>query len=133
MLPSLVLGFAVAGPLARMVQASHEQSLSAPYILAAKARGTLRRSYQIWSAIRPSIGPVLTFLALEAAFLLSGTVVTETVFSRPGLGRLLINAILQGDFAIAQGIVILATAFYTASRVFAESASILLDPRTVDQ
>jgi ABC-type dipeptide/oligopeptide/nickel transport system permease component len=126
----LVLGFAVAGPFARIVQSSYEQSLQANYTLAAKARGNLHRGYQVWSSIRPSIGPVITFLALEAAFLLSGTVVTETVFSRPGIGRLLINSILQGDFAIAQGIVILATILYTTSRVVAEGATLVLDPRT---
>jgi ABC-type dipeptide/oligopeptide/nickel transport system permease component len=130
LLPSLVLGFAVAGPFARLVQSSYEQSLQAKYTLAAKARGSLHRGYQVWYSIRPSIGPVVTFLALEAAFLLSGTVVTETVFSRPGLGRLLINSILQGDFAIVQGIVILATILYTASRVLADGATLLLDPRT---
>lgn len=133
LLPSLVLGFAVAGPFARIVQSSYEKSLDAQYTLAAKARGPLRSWHQTWYTLRPALGPVVTFLALEAAFLFSGTVVTETVFSRPGLGRLLINSILQGDFAVAQGIVILATVVYTASRVLADGANMFLDPRTAER
>jgi peptide/nickel transport system permease protein len=66
--------------------------------------------------------------ALEAAYL-SGAVVTETVFSRPGLGRLLVSAILQGDFPIVQGLVVLAAIVYTASHFLADALAMLIDPR----
>jgi peptide/nickel transport system permease protein len=67
--------------------------------------------------------------ALEAAFLLSGTVITETIFARPGLGRLLIDSILDGDFPIAQGIVAVVAIFYTVSHIAADLLSLAIDPR----
>jgi ABC-type dipeptide/oligopeptide/nickel transport system permease component len=67
--------------------------------------------------------------ALEAAFLFSGTVVTETVFSRPGLGRLLVSSILQGDFPVAQSIVALAAILYAISHSLADVLSHMIDPR----
>jgi ABC-type dipeptide/oligopeptide/nickel transport system permease component len=67
--------------------------------------------------------------ALQAGFLLAGTVVTETVFSRPGMGRLLVSSILQGDFPVAQGVVVLAALFYTATHLLADLLAMLADPR----
>ena len=97
-LPALVLGFAASGPFARAVHSGLESSLSSPFILAAKARG-LRRSRRLyWHALRPALPAAIALIALEAAFLFAGAVVTETVFSRPGLGRTLVRSILQADF-----------------------------------
>ena len=85
-LPALVLGFAASGPFARAVHSGLESSLSSPYILAAKARG-LRRGRRIyWHALRPALPAAITLIALEAAFLFAGAVVTETVFSSAGVG-----------------------------------------------
>ena len=128
-LPALILGFASAGALAKVVQSGLEGSLQEPYMLAARARGIRPRMRFIWHALRPSLAPAISLAALEAAFLFSGTVITETVFSRPGLGRMLVNAILQGDFAIVQGIVVIAALLYVATQVLAEILSIILDPR----
>jgi ABC-type dipeptide/oligopeptide/nickel transport system permease component len=72
---------------------------------------------------------VVSLSALEAAFLFSGTVVTETVFSRPGLGRLLVSSILRGDYPVALGLVALAAIFYTASLLIGDLIAIALDPR----
>ena len=128
-LPASVLGFASAGAIARVVQSGLEESIQKPYILAARARGISRGLRLFWHALRPALPPVISLSALQAAFLFSGTVVTETVFSRPGLGRLLISSILQGDFPIAQGIVILAALLYTASHHLADILAMLIDPR----
>jgi ABC-type dipeptide/oligopeptide/nickel transport system permease component len=68
-------------------------------------------------------------IALEAAFLFAGTVVTETVFSRPGLGRLMVRSILEGDFPITQGLVVIAAIIYTSSHVLTDWMAILSDPR----
>jgi ABC-type dipeptide/oligopeptide/nickel transport system permease component len=73
--------------------------------------------------------PVVSLTALEAAFLFAGTVITETVFSRPGLGRLLVTSILQGDYPIAQGLVALAAIFYTTSHMLADILAFTIDPR----
>ena len=102
-------------------------------MLAARARGIRPRWRFIWHALRPSLPPVLSIAALEAAFLFSGTVITETVFARPGLGRMLVNAILQGDYAIVQGIVVLAAALYVFTQALSEILSIILDPRLARQ
>ncbi len=129
LLPALVLGFASSGAIARVIQSGLEESMLAPYMLAAKARGINKESRLLWHALRPSLPPAISLIALEAAFLFAGTVVTETVFSRPGLGRLLVNSILQGDYPIAQGIVVLAALFYTFSQSLADILAFISDPR----
>jgi peptide/nickel transport system permease protein len=129
LLPSTVLGFASSGPIARVVQSGLEESIQKPYILAARARGISGGLRLFWHALRPALPPVISLTALQAAFLFGGTVITETVFSRPGLGRLLISSILQGDFPIAQGIVILAALLYTISYHLADILAVLIDPR----
>jgi peptide/nickel transport system permease protein len=129
-LPAAVLGFAASGPFARAVQSGLERSLRSPYLLAARARGLRRGGRLYWHALRPALPPAVSLIALETAFLFSGTVVTETVFSRPGLGRTLVRSILQGDFPVAQSIVGLAALFYVGSQVMADAFSWILDPRT---
>ena len=132
-LPALVLGFAASGPFARAVHSGLESSLGSPYILAAKARG-LRRGRRIyWHALRPALPAAIALIALEAAFLFAGAVVTETVFSRPGLGRTLVRSILQADFPVAQGIVALAALLYVGSQVVADGLGWILDPRLRDR
>ena len=128
-LPALVLGFASSGPIARVIHSGLSESLRSPFILAARARGIRRGFRLLWHALRPTLPPVISLIALEAAFLFTGTVVTETVFSRPGLGRLLVKSILDGDFPIALGLVALAAIFYTISHVFADLLTLMIDPR----
>jgi peptide/nickel transport system permease protein len=131
-LPALVLGFAAAGPFARAVHSGLESSLRSPFILAAKARGLRRGRRLYWHALRPALPAAITLMALEAAFLFAGAVVTETVFSRPGLGRTLVRSILQADFPVAQGIVALAAIIYVGSQVLADGLGWALDPRLRD-
>ena len=128
-LPALVLGFAAAGPFARAVRSGLDSSLRSPFILAAKARGLRRGRRMYWHALRPALPAAIALIALEAAFLFSGAVVTETVFSRPGLGRTLVRSILQADFPVAQGIVALAAIIYVGSQVLADGLGWILDPR----
>jgi ABC-type dipeptide/oligopeptide/nickel transport system permease component len=128
-LPVLVLGYASSGAIARVVQAGLSESLIRPYMLAARARGLRPRIRLLWHALRPALPPAVSLSALEAAYLFGGTVVTETVFSRPGLGRLLVSSILQGDFPIAQGLVVLAAIVYAASHFAADALAMTIDPR----
>ncbi len=132
-LPALVLGFAASGPFARAVHSGLEETLSSPYILAARARGLGQSRRWYWHALRPALPAAVALLALEAAFLFAGAVVTETVFSRPGLGRTLVRSILQADFPIAQGIVALAAIIYVGSQILADGLAWVLDPRLRDQ
>jgi peptide/nickel transport system permease protein len=128
-LPALVLGFASAGAIARVIRAGLSESMDEPYMLAAKARGIHGPLRLLWHGLKPVLPPAISLSALEAAFLLSGTVVTEMVFSRPGLGRLLVHSILQGDYPIAQGLVALAAVIYTITYVLADVIASLIDPR----
>jgi peptide/nickel transport system permease protein len=132
LLPGLVLGLTTCGPIARLIYAHLLESLQGPYILAARARGIRRGGRLLWHALRPTLPPLLSLIALEAAFLFAGTVVTETVFSRPGLGRLMVRAILDGDYPISQALVALAALFYTASHVVADWLALIFDPRLRD-
>jgi glutathione transport system permease protein len=106
-----------------------QETMASPFMLAARARGIRHGPRLTWHALRPALAPVISLIAVEAAFLFGGTVVTETVFSRPGLGRLLVSSILQGDFPVAQGLVVLSALIYTVSHVGADVLSMLLDPR----
>ena len=131
-LPSLTLGFGASGALARAIQAGLLETSAAPYLVAARARGIARGARLMWHALRPVLPLAVSLSALQAAFLLSGTVVTETVFSRPGLGRLLVSAILDGDYPVVQGLVVLGAAVYTLTHSVAEVIASHLDPRLRD-
>ena len=133
LLPGIVLGLATTGPIARLIYTHLKESLHGPYILAAQARGIRRGRRLLWHALRPILPPIISLIALEAAFLFAGTVVTETVFSRPGLGRLMVRAILDGDYPITQGLVALAAIFYTTSHILADGLALIFDPRIRDE
>jgi ABC-type dipeptide/oligopeptide/nickel transport system permease component len=128
-LPALVLGIASAGALARVLESGLQENLHAPFLLAARARGVGQGTRLAWHALRPALPLAISFLALEASLLLSGTVVTETVFARPGLGRLLVTSILAGDFPVVQGLVVLAAVVYTVTHFAADTVSAQVDPR----
>lgn len=130
LLPALVLGAAASGPFARSLHAGLSSSLRSPFVLAARARGLRRGGRIYWHALRPALPPAISLLALQAAFVFSGTVVTEVVFSRPGLGRTLVRSILQGDYPVAQAIVGLAAVAYVGSQLVADGLGWALDPRT---
>lgn len=128
-LPALTLGLASSGALARVIQSGLEDNLRSTYLLAARARGVGHGLRLMWHAFRPALPSAISFLALETALLLSGTVVTETVFARPGLGRLLVSSILAGDFPVVQGLVLLAATIYTSTHILADAVSAFADPR----
>lgn len=127
--PALVLGFASSGAVARSLGAGLRENLTAPFLLAARAHGLGRGPRLLWHALRPSLAAAISLVSLEAAFLFGGTVITETVFARPGLGRLLVGSILQGDYAVAQGVVVFAALLYTLTQVAGDLAAQWVDPR----
>ncbi len=129
LLPAFVVGFATAGPLAVVMRASVIAIGQEPYILAARARG-LKPGWPMWKQILPvALVPVINLLALQAAFLFGGTVVTETVFARPGLGRLLVDSLLRKDFPVVQGLVLGIAALYLLFNLAADLTTAVLDPR----
>jgi ABC-type dipeptide/oligopeptide/nickel transport system permease component len=128
-LPSITLGLFVAGGLARLVRSSLIEVMGQDYIRAARAKGLSRVRVIAWHAMRNAIIPPLTLLGIQFALLMGGAVVTETVFARPGIGRLLVQAVLDKDFPVVQGVVVLTTAAYVLINVLIDIAYGLIDPR----
>ena len=103
--------------------------LDQDFIRTARAKGLRESLILNRHAIRNALIPVVTIVGLQFGFLLGGTVVTETVFSRPGIGRLLVSAILWKDLPLVQGIVLLAGVVYTLINLSVDIAYAFLDPR----
>jgi ABC-type dipeptide/oligopeptide/nickel transport system permease component len=128
-LPSISLGLFVAGGLARLVRSSLIEVMGQDYIRTARAKGLSRVRVIAWHAMRNAVIPPLTLLGIQFALLMGGAVVTETVFARPGIGRLLVQAVLDKDFPVVQGVVVLTTAAYVLINVLIDIAYGLIDPR----
>ena len=128
-LPAVSLGVALAAMLARMTRASLLEELREPYVRAARARGISRARAVIVHAFRNSLIPVVTILGLQFGAVLTGTVITETIFSWPGIGRLLIQSIGFRDYPLVQGCILLIAVTYVAVNLLTDLAYGLLDPR----
>jgi ABC-type dipeptide/oligopeptide/nickel transport system permease component len=128
-LPAVTLGSVLIGPIARLTRTAVLEVLGADFVRTARAKG-LRESVVIVShALRNALIPVVTLIGLQAAFLLGGAVVTETMFAWPGVGRLAVGAIVSSDFPTAQGaIMILAVAFLLIN-LLVDVLYVYLDPR----
>ena len=132
-LPSLSLGLVSAGVIARLTRASLREVLVEDYIRTAWAKGLPRRIVYLRHALRNALLPVVTMLGLQFGAMLAGAVVTETVFSRPGLGRLVVSAILWKDYPLVQGIVLCMAAMYVLVNLLVDLLAAWLDPRIRDE
>jgi ABC-type dipeptide/oligopeptide/nickel transport system permease component len=128
-MPAIVLGLVGAGPIARLVRASLINALRADYISMARAKGLPGSAVIGGHALRNAIIPVIALVGLQAGFLLGGTVVTEAVFARPGLGRLVVEAILSKDLPVVRGVVLLTAATYVVVNLLVDLTTLALDPR----
>ena len=128
-MPSLVLSLASAGTIARLVRTQMLEVLPQQYITVARAKGVIERGILWRHALRNALIPVITVIGLQFGSLLGGTVVTESLFSRRGLGRLVVDAILWNDYPLIQGVVILGAAIYVAINFLVDISYGLLDPR----
>jgi ABC-type dipeptide/oligopeptide/nickel transport system permease component len=128
-MPALVLGFASSGAIARLVRASLLEVFDQDFINTARAKGLQEWTLLVRHALKNALIPVITIIGLQFGFLLGGTVVVETIFSRPGIGRLLVNAILWKDFPVVQGVVLLGALVYTLVNLAIDIAYAYLDPR----
>jgi len=128
-LPSLTLGSVLIGPIARLTRTALLEVLGADFVRTARAKGLRESVVIVQHALRNALIPVVTLVGLQAAFLLGGAVVTETMFSWPGVGRLAVGAIVSSDFPTAQGaIMILAIAFLVINLIV-DVLYVYLDPR----
>ncbi len=128
-LPAVTLGLALAALLSRMIRASFAEELSKPYVLAAEARGEGRLRAALRHAARNALPPVLVVAGLQVGSLLTGAVVTETIFSWPGVGRLLIQSIQRRDYPTVQGCVLFIASVYVVVNALVDAAAARLDPR----
>jgi peptide/nickel transport system permease protein len=128
-LPMLVLGFHAAGAIARVLQSQVREVWQNDYVRTAHAKGLHRRVVIRRHVLRVALLPVINIIALQAGFLLTGTVITESLFARSGIGRLLVERTLGQDYPVVQGIVVLAALIYTLLNLLADIAHHLLDPR----
>jgi peptide/nickel transport system permease protein len=128
-LPALTLGAALAAMTARMTRASLIDELGELYVLAARARGLSRMRAVVFHALRNSLIPVVTIVGLQLGSVLTGTIITETIFSWPGVGRLLIQAISFRDYPLVQGCILLIAVTYVAMNLVVDLLYAWLDPR----
>lgn len=128
-LPSITLGAALAAILARMTRASLLEELHEPYVLAARAKGVSRSRAVLRHAFRNSLIPIVTILGLQFGVVLTGAVITETIFAWPGIGRLLIQSISFRDYPTVQGCVLLIAVTYVGVNLLTDLTYGLLDPR----
>ncbi len=128
-LPAVTLGAALSAVLARMTRASLLEELRELYVLAARARGLSRSRAVIRHALRNSLIPVVTILGLQFGAVLTGTIITETIFAWPGVGRLLIQAINFRDYPLVQGCILFIALTYVLVNLLVDLAYGWLDPR----
>lgn len=128
-LPAVTLGAPLAAVLARMTRASMVEELRELYVLAARARGVSPFRAVVRHAFRNSLIPVVTVLGLQFGAVLTGAVITETIFAWPGVGRLLIQSISFRDYPVVQGCILLIAITYVAMNVLTDLVYGLLDPR----
>ncbi len=128
-LPAFVLGLALSAKLTRMVRTSVLDVLEQPYVMAATARGLPRHRVLLRHVLRKALIPVATVLGLQFAALLSGAIITEKVFARPGLGMLLLEGIAQRDYAIVQGTALFIGFVYVLVNFLVDLLYMAIDPR----
>ncbi|MCC7272620.1 MAG: ABC transporter permease [Alphaproteobacteria bacterium] len=128
-LPALTLGGVFVGPIARMTRTTVLEVLSADFVRTARAKGLSEPRVVVRHALRNALIPIVTLIGLQIGFLLGGAVVTETMFSWPGVGRLAVGAILSRDFPVAQGAIIVLALAFLLINLAVDVLYAFLDPR----
>jgi len=128
-LPSLTLGLFYAALVARITRASMLDVLSQDYVRTAQAKGLSNHEVLIGHALKNAAVPIATIIGIGIALLISGVVITETVFAIPGIGRLVVDAILRRDYPIIQGVILMFSAWYVLVNLAVDISYTLFDPR----
>lgn len=128
-LPAITLGLSLAAVLTRMVRTAMLEELSQDYIRTARAKGLPERTVVYRHALRNALIPVLTVIGLQFGSLLAGAIVTETIFSWPGIGRLTISAIYNRDYALVQGCILAVGLTYVGVNLLTDVAYTIVNPR----
>jgi ABC-type dipeptide/oligopeptide/nickel transport system permease component len=128
-LPALTLGSVFVGPVARMTRTSMLETLAADYVRTARAKGLPDWTVTLRHALRNALIPVVTLIGLQIGFLLGGSVVTETMFAWPGVGRMAVGAITSSDFPLAQGAILILAVGFMVVNLVVDTLYAWLDPR----
>ncbi|MCU0511270.1 MAG: ABC transporter permease [Anaerolineae bacterium] len=128
-LPALVVGLHSAAAVARLVRVAVLQTAGADFVRTARGKGLPERLVIRRHMLRAGLLPVVQLLALQSAYLMGGAVMTESIFQRPGMGLLLLDAVLARDYPVVQGVVLLLALLYTVLNTAADVFTALLDPR----
>ena len=128
-LPALAMGFADAAVTARTTRSTMLDVIKQDFVRTARAKGLSERVVIYKHALRNAMLPVVTLIGLDLGYLLGGTVVMEEVFSRPGMGRLMIQAILSRDYPVVQGCLLILAVSVALCNLLADIAYVFLDPR----
>lgn len=129
-MPAFVLGTAIAGMLMRHTRSAMLEVLRSDYIRTARSKGISERRIIVSHALRNALVPIVTFSSVIFGELLAGAVLTEQIFSIPGLGKLIVDAVFNRDFAVVQGVVLLSALVFLIFNLAADVANMLLNPRT---
>lgn len=128
-LPAVTLGAALAAILTRMVRGAMLEELSSDYVRTARAKGLPTSVVLVRHALRNALIPIITILGLQFGTLLAGTIVTETIFSWPGIGRLTVQAISSRDYPLLQGCILVIALSYVLVNLLTDVLYALIDPR----
>ena len=128
-MPAFVLGNAIAAVLMRHTRSAMLQVLSSDYVRTARAKGLGETTVVLKHAFRNALTPIITLGALELGTLLSGAVLTEQVFSIPGFGKLIVDAVFNRDYAVVQGVVLITATTYITLNLLADLAAFVVNPR----
>jgi glutathione transport system permease protein len=128
-LPAITLGLVFVGPVARMTRISVLDVLGAEHVRTARAKGLRESAVIMRHALRNALVPVVTLIGLQIGFLLGGAIVTETIFSWPGVGQLAVGAILSSDFPMAQGTILVLAGGFILVNLAVDLLYAVLDPR----
>jgi peptide/nickel transport system permease protein len=128
-MPAFVLGNSIAGVIMRHTRSAMLQALSSDYVRTARAKGLFENRVVLKHAMRNALTPIITLGALEFGTLLSGAVLTEQIFTIPGFGKLIVDAVFNRDYAVVQGVVLVTATTYILLNLLADIGYILVNPR----
>jgi len=128
-LPAVTLGFSQAGLIARLTRSSMLETLRQDYVVTARSKGLRERNVTLRHALRNALIPVVTVLGLQLGTMFAGAAVTETVFSRPGIGRVIVNAVVWKDYPLVQGAVLFSALAFLTVNFAVDIVYAWLDPR----